>query len=66
MDNWIRAGVVNIVESFVIFYGYAVFLWLARPTSGNKNFPFHIRTTQVDVGIDPNEVYVSGENSLKN
>ncbi|CAI5454422.1 unnamed protein product [Caenorhabditis angaria] len=59
LNNWVRAEVVNIVENVVSFYGYCVFLYLSRPTQGNTNFPFHIRTTQidVDVGFDPHTAY---------
>ncbi|KAF1746790.1 hypothetical protein GCK72_023247 [Caenorhabditis remanei] len=59
LNNWVRAEVVNIVENIVTFYGYIVFLYLSRPTDGNHNFPFHIRTTQVDIdiGFDPQTAY---------
>ncbi|PIC15647.1 hypothetical protein B9Z55_022541 [Caenorhabditis nigoni] len=59
LNNWVRAEVVNIVENCVTFYGYIVFLYLSRPSDNNQNFPFHIRTTQVDVdtGFDPQTAY---------
>ncbi|CAD6190562.1 unnamed protein product [Caenorhabditis auriculariae] len=59
LNSWVRAEVVNIVDNCVVLYGYIVFLWLSRPTDKNQNFPFHIRTTQIDVGIDPHTQYVN-------
>ena len=35
------------VEHFVTFMGHFVFLFLTRPSAHNKNFPYHVRTTQV-------------------
>ena len=39
--------VVVSVEHFVTFMGHFVFLFLTRPSAHNKNFPYHVRTTQV-------------------
>ncbi|CAL2049021.1 unnamed protein product [Caenorhabditis brenneri] len=68
LNNWVRAEVVNIVENVVTFYGYLVFLWLSRPTENNQNFPFHIRTTQVDVdtGFDPQTAYAQNNGHTPN
>uniref|UniRef100_A0A8R1HWH2 GpcrRhopsn4 domain-containing protein n=1 Tax=Caenorhabditis japonica TaxID=281687 RepID=A0A8R1HWH2_CAEJA len=68
LNNWVRAEVVNIVENCVTFYGYIVFLYLSRPTEKNSNFPFHIRTTQVDidVGFDPQTAYAASNGSTPN
>ena len=41
--------VVVSVEHFVIFCGHFVFLILTRPSAHNKNFPYHVRTTQIGI-----------------
>ncbi|KAK5964492.1 hypothetical protein GCK32_005443 [Trichostrongylus colubriformis] len=57
LDNWVREGVINIVDNCVISYGYVVFLYISWPSHANANFPFHIRTTQIDVNFDPQNAY---------
>ncbi|KAE9413611.1 hypothetical protein Angca_007057, partial [Angiostrongylus cantonensis] len=57
LDNWVREGVVNIVDNCVISYGYIVFLYISWPSNANANFPFHIRTTQIDVNFNPSNAY---------
>ncbi|GMT36272.1 hypothetical protein PFISCL1PPCAC_27569, partial [Pristionchus fissidentatus] len=47
LDNWVREEVVNLVDCSVVFYGFVVFLVLTWPSMSNKNFPFHVRTTQI-------------------
>ncbi|KAF8354147.1 hypothetical protein PRIPAC_95770 [Pristionchus pacificus] len=47
LDNWVREEVVNLVECCVVFYGFIVFMVITRPSMTNKNFPFHVRTTQI-------------------
>ena len=37
------------VEHFVTFLGHVVFLLLTRPNAHNKNFPYHVRTTQIGI-----------------
>ena len=37
------------MEHFVIFCGHFVFLILTRPSAHNKNFPYHVRTTQIGI-----------------
>ncbi|WKY16183.1 hypothetical protein Q1695_001121 [Nippostrongylus brasiliensis] len=61
LDNWVREGVVNVVDNCVISYGYIVFLYISWPSNANANFPFHIRTTQVDVNFDPQNAYQAKE-----
>uniref|UniRef100_A0A7I5EAN6 GpcrRhopsn4 domain-containing protein n=1 Tax=Haemonchus contortus TaxID=6289 RepID=A0A7I5EAN6_HAECO len=61
LDNWVRDGVTNIVDNCVISYGYIVFLYISWPSHANANFPFHIRTTQIDVSFDPQNAYQSKE-----
>ena len=33
----------------MVFLGHTVFLVLTRPSAHNKNFPFHVRTTQIGI-----------------
>ena len=40
---------VTSVEHFVTFLGHVVFLLLTRPNAHNKNFPYHVRTTQIGI-----------------
>jgi len=47
--DWVREKVVISVEHFVIFSGHIVFLMLTRPSAHNKNFPYHVRTTQIGI-----------------
>ena len=37
------------VEHFVTICGHTVFLVLTRPSAHNKNFPYHVRTTQIGI-----------------
>ncbi|XP_042147604.1 transmembrane protein 145 [Ixodes scapularis] len=53
VPKWMREKVINIVELMVILFAHIVFLVLTRPSRANKNFPFHVRTTQVDVVQHP-------------
>jgi len=41
--------VVTSVEHFIVFLGHSVFLILTRPNAHNKNFPYHVRTTQIGI-----------------
>ncbi len=37
------------MEHFVVFLGHVFFLLLTRPNAHNKNFPYHVRTTQIGI-----------------
>ena len=37
------------MEHFVAICGHTVFLVLTRPSAHNKNFPYHVRTTQIGI-----------------
>uniref|UniRef100_T1JAQ3 Uncharacterized protein n=1 Tax=Strigamia maritima TaxID=126957 RepID=T1JAQ3_STRMM len=47
IDNWVRETVSVGLDLSIAFIGHLFFLHLTWPTSANKNFPFHIKTTQV-------------------
>ncbi|XP_026467473.1 LOW QUALITY PROTEIN: transmembrane protein 145-like [Ctenocephalides felis] len=49
IDNWVRESVVCGVQLFIAFAGHAFFLFLTVPSRANKNFPYHIRTSQIGV-----------------
>ncbi|XP_045210314.1 transmembrane protein 145-like isoform X1 [Mercenaria mercenaria] len=46
---WTREKTVTGVENFVAFCGHVFFLILTRPSAANKNFPYHVRTTQIGI-----------------
>ncbi|XP_052285419.1 transmembrane protein 145-like isoform X2 [Dreissena polymorpha] len=46
---WSREKTVVGVENFVSFCGHVFFLILTRPSAANKNFPYHVRTTQIGI-----------------
>lgn len=52
LGKWVRAKVVNGIQNAVAFAGFSFFLFLTRPSHANKNFPYHVRTTQVGVMSD--------------
>ncbi|KAJ1520514.1 hypothetical protein ONE63_003637 [Megalurothrips usitatus] len=61
IDKWVRESVVYAVLHTIAFLGHLQFLVLTRPAKANKNFPFHVRTTQIAV---METVGVTGASSL--
>ncbi|XP_075988783.1 transmembrane protein 145-like isoform X2 [Anticarsia gemmatalis] len=49
IDKWVRESVVIAVLLFITFSGHIMFLLLTLPVFANKNFPYHVRTTQIGV-----------------
>ncbi|KRT84060.1 hypothetical protein AMK59_2972 [Oryctes borbonicus] len=49
IDKWIRESIVCAVLLFITFGGHLMFLLLTMPSVANKNFPYHVRTTQIGV-----------------
>ncbi|KAL4228435.1 hypothetical protein ACF0H5_011482 [Mactra antiquata] len=56
---WSREKSVVGVENFVALCGHVFFMILTRPSAANKNFPYHVRTTQI--GILENAPHTTGE-----
>ncbi|XP_070560403.1 transmembrane protein 145-like [Ptychodera flava] len=64
IETWVRAKIVNCIERAVICGGHVFFLLLTRPNAANKNFPFHIKTTQIaalDDDDDGNDTHRYGD-----
>ncbi|RZC37360.1 transmembrane protein 145 [Asbolus verrucosus] len=49
IDKWIRESVVCAALQFITFGGHLTFLILTMPSVANKNFPYHVRTTQIGI-----------------
>ncbi|XP_066257830.1 transmembrane protein 145-like [Euwallacea similis] len=49
IDKWVRESVVYAVLLFIAFGGHLMFLILTTPSVANKNFPYHVRTTQIGI-----------------
>ncbi|CAG9134303.1 unnamed protein product [Plutella xylostella] len=60
IDKWVRESVVTAVLLFITFCGHIMFLLLTLPVFANKNFPYHVRTTQIGV------MEVAGSGALDN
>ncbi|XP_065207129.1 transmembrane protein 145-like isoform X2 [Planococcus citri] len=63
IDKWIRESVVYGVCHFIAIIGHILFFLLTVPSKANKNFPYHVRTSQIGV---MEMTGVSGNNSLYN
>jgi len=49
IDAHVRAQVMNAVDRVVACMAATFFLALTRPSAANKNFPFHVRTSQIGI-----------------
>ncbi|KAM9250328.1 transmembrane protein 145 [Cariama cristata] len=47
IPKWAREKIVNGIQLGIHFYAHAVFLVMTRPSAANKNFPYHVRTSQI-------------------
>ncbi|XP_033758709.1 LOW QUALITY PROTEIN: transmembrane protein 145-like [Pecten maximus] len=47
MAQWMREKTVHGVSMLISFLGHVFFQLLTRPSAANKNFPYHVRTTQI-------------------
>ncbi|XP_059140907.1 transmembrane protein 145-like [Physella acuta] len=48
MEKWTREKSVNGIQQLIACIGHSVFLFLTMPSRANGNFPYHIKTTQID------------------
>ncbi|KAK8719339.1 hypothetical protein OTU49_014100 [Cherax quadricarinatus] len=63
IDKWVREKVVNGVELSITLLGHIFFLFLTRPSAANRNFPYHVRTTQISA-LELSGTGVVGNNTL--
>ncbi|XP_048775740.2 transmembrane protein 145-like isoform X1 [Ostrea edulis] len=58
MEKWIRAKTVHSVDLLIELLSHLFFLVLTRPQAANKNFPYHVRTSQIGslMGTGDNEL----------
>ncbi|XP_060222393.1 transmembrane protein 145 isoform X4 [Meriones unguiculatus] len=47
IPKWAREKIVNGIQLGVHLYAHGVFLIMTRPSAANKNFPYHVRTSQI-------------------
>ncbi|XP_067131631.1 transmembrane protein 145-like [Centruroides vittatus] len=53
VPKWMRESVINGVELSLSLLAHLFFFILTRPSAANKNFPFHVRTTQIGIDNTP-------------
>ncbi|XP_045617434.1 transmembrane protein 145 [Procambarus clarkii] len=63
IDKWVREKVVNGVDLSITLLGHVFFLFLTRPSAANRNFPYHVRTTQI-TALETSGTGVVGNNTL--
>ncbi|XP_077967846.1 transmembrane protein 145-like [Styela clava] len=49
IPKYMRSKVVSILELCIDFLAYFIFLVLTRPSAANRNFPYHVRTSQIGI-----------------
>ncbi|XP_057301607.1 transmembrane protein 145-like [Hydractinia symbiolongicarpus] len=52
IDAYMRAQIMIMVDRSVAFVASLFFLILTRPSAANKNFPYHVRTSQIGIVDD--------------
>ncbi|KAF4075943.1 hypothetical protein AMELA_G00224730 [Ameiurus melas] len=62
ISRWAREKIVNGIQLGIHLYAHTVFLVITRPSAANKNFPYHVRTSQIGILMSsPKEI---GEESF--
>ncbi|XP_055947985.1 transmembrane protein 145-like [Argiope bruennichi] len=64
VPKWVREKLLNTVELFISIAAHFVFFVLTRPSKANKNFPYHVRTSQIGVMLQTNGATPIGDSSL--
>nr|CAI5836657.1 unnamed protein product [Callosobruchus analis] len=59
IDKWVRESIVWAVLLLIAYGGHLMFLILTTPSVANKNFPYHVRTTQIGI------MEVNGSNTIE-
>ncbi|XP_070551966.1 transmembrane protein 145-like isoform X2 [Ptychodera flava] len=54
IDKWVREKVVNAIDHTIALLAFFFFLIITRPSAANKNFPYHVRTSQIGALHTPN------------
>uniref|UniRef100_A0A8C7FXB8 Transmembrane protein 145 n=1 Tax=Oncorhynchus kisutch TaxID=8019 RepID=A0A8C7FXB8_ONCKI len=49
IPRWAREKIVNGIQLGIHLYAHIVFLAITRPSAANKNFPYHVRTSQIGI-----------------
>ncbi|KAG7468866.1 Transmembrane 145 protein, partial [Solea senegalensis] len=49
IPRWAREKIVNGIQLGIHLYAHIVFLVITRPSAANKNFPYHVRTSQIGI-----------------
>ncbi|XP_041373427.1 transmembrane protein 145-like [Gigantopelta aegis] len=62
---WMREKTVNGIELFIGAIGHVFFLVLTNPNVANRNFPFHVKTSQIGFLVTPPEHEQLGEIKYK-
>ncbi|KAM8791085.1 transmembrane protein 145 isoform 2-T2 [Rhynchonycteris naso] len=53
IPKWAREKIVNGIQLGIHLYAHGVFLIMTRPSAANKNFPYHVRTSQIASACAP-------------
>ncbi|KFM76660.1 Transmembrane protein 145, partial [Stegodyphus mimosarum] len=64
VPKWVREKLLNTVELFISIIAHLTFFILTRPSKANKNFPYHVRTSQIGVMLQSNGTTPLGDSSI--
>uniref|UniRef100_A0A8C7CNF5 Transmembrane protein 145 n=1 Tax=Oncorhynchus kisutch TaxID=8019 RepID=A0A8C7CNF5_ONCKI len=61
IPRWAREKIVNGIQLGIHLYAHIVFLAITRPSAANKNFPYHVRTSQIGILLSSPKAGVASE-----